>query len=43
VGWVESAAAVAGTELEVQILQQRYPAVVAADPIYDAIDAKLLS
>lgn len=43
VGWVESTAAVAGTELEVQILQQRYPAVVAADPIFDAKNEKLLS
>ena len=42
VAWIDSAAAIPGTELEVQILQRRYAAVAAADPVYDADNEKLL-
>ena len=42
VGWIESASASPGTDLEVQVLLQNYPAKVLSDPVYDPDNRKLL-
>ena len=41
VAWIDSNYADPGTRLQVQILEQLYPAEVVADPLYDSANGKL--
>ena len=42
VAWIDSTGVTIGDRLEVQVLNQTYPAQVVADPIYDPDNARLL-
>ncbi len=43
VAWIPREHATPGTELEVELLSARYPAMVVQDPIYDPDNSRLLS